>query len=115
MPTRHTWLDPTICDPPHSVSRPEQVEALFEEFSQLGWDLLQPALVGYRLGDRVQLLSGSHRHAAALLARIEIPVVIYPLTTIQHAWGNLDWWVHLMASGDIETAAPNSGCHNSGS
>lgn len=94
------WLEPVSCDPPHGVSHPEKVQALADAFDRTGWGVSCPVLVGYPLDGRVQLLSGSHRWAAATHARIQIPVVIVPFADVEAAYGDLDAWRHIMQSGD---------------
>lgn len=94
------WLDPQACDPPHGVTHPDKEVDLAREFHVRGWHPDHPALVGYELGRRVQLLSGSHRWAAAKMAGIKIPVVVHPEATIVRAYGDLDAWKTLMHSGD---------------
>lgn len=89
------WLDPSRCDPPHRPVREEQVVDLANAFLS-GWGANKPALVGYEMNGRIQLLSGSHRHAASLLAGIRIPVVLKPLAVVESAWGDLDAWAEVM-------------------
>jgi hypothetical protein len=65
-----------------------------------GWD--GPALVGYRTFEvgRIQLLSGTHRLAAAIATQQRtVPVVVWPFTELFHIWGT-DRWAEVMASGD---------------
>lgn len=95
-----SWLSPSSCLPPHRVARPEQVEALAAAFREAGWDVQQPALVGYPWGEGIQLLSGTHRHAAAAQAGIKIPVKIVPYREVQWSWGHLERWLELMRRGD---------------
>lgn len=92
------WVNPNWCLPPHRVARPEQVENLVGEFRTDGWADGQPSLVGYELGlGTIQLLSGSHRWAAAIIAPLPlIPVVIYPYSLIQKFWGSLIPWAQIM-------------------
>lgn len=62
--------------------------------------MLRPALVGYRWKGRVQLLSGSHRWAAAVLAQLPvIPVVVLPLERVEAAWGT-EAWAEVMRVGN---------------
>lgn len=92
------WVATAICDPPHAVGRPEQVEVLAHALRD-GWGSGYPALVGYVYGDRVQLLSGSHRFAAAIRAgRWSVPVAIRPWHVVEAAWGDLDRWAEVMAA-----------------
>lgn len=93
------WISPWFCKPPHGVSRPEQVISLAESFKTgRGWALYAPALVGYHLDERnVQLLSGSHRWAAAIEAGMPmVPVRLHPRAVVEAAWGNLGHWVEIM-------------------
>jgi hypothetical protein len=98
------WVNPTLCDPPHGVVRPEQVDDLVEAFIYSGWDRARPYLVGYwcdmRGHRRIQLLSGTHRWAAAFTIGLAIPVVIHDFETVDAAHGNLEQWNALMASGN---------------
>jgi hypothetical protein len=96
-----TWLPVEACDPPHGVARPDQVVDLANAFVRGGWGRGQPALVGYRYEGRVQLLSGSHRWAAALLAGLErIPVILREEADVRTSWGvnDLTAWKQIMTS-----------------
>lgn len=84
------WLDPKSLLAPHRVNRPEDVDALAEAFEH-GWDLNCPALIGYEWEGRIQLLSGTHRRAAAIQAGILVPVVIRSREAVEMAWGTDDW------------------------
>jgi ParB-like chromosome segregation protein Spo0J len=96
------YLPPTLLQPPHKVTRPEQVEALAQEFSYNGWNLNEPALVAYWDYNNLQLLSGTHRQAAAIVAKLEtIPVVVHPYKAIKAAYGNLNEWDKIMSSGRV--------------
>lgn len=94
-----TWIKPQVCLPPHRVARPEQVISLYNEFKQDGWNPEAPCLVGYsggRTAKKVQLLSGSHRWAAAMEAELRfIPVILYPYKKVEEIWGT-DEWAKLM-------------------
>lgn len=62
---------------PHKVTHPEKLDELTYIFQKWGWDRSKPALVGYRNGEHVQLLSGTHRAVAAFQAGLKhIPVVV---------------------------------------
>ena len=89
-------LNPKRTIAPHRVTRPEQVEQLAADMMAKGWQ--GEALVGYKLGAGVQLLSGTHRRAAAIIAQIAIPVVVWPYVMVELCWGK-DEWKYLMASG----------------
>lgn len=91
------WLPLTLCDPPHSVSRPNQVIDLANDFQETGW--YGPALVGYPIEGRIQLLTGSHRYAAASLCKKQtVPVYLVRLSEIEAFWGNLDQWSRILNS-----------------
>ena len=93
------WINPEKLLPPHRVSRPVQVKQLAMEFVLNGWDTTKPALIGYECDGFVQLLNGSHRHAAALQANIYVPVIVWPYEQVERVWGRPEW-LKLMASGD---------------
>lgn len=93
-------LPPTVMVPPHKVTRESDVIDLAEKFYCEGWDSTKPALVGYKYFNKIQLLSGTHRHAAALLADLEsIPVVVFEVDEITDAWGKPEW-DYIMSAGD---------------
>ena len=96
------WLPPSSCFPPHRVTHPDKAAELEAAFRDAGWDLRRPVLVGYPVpGEgRIQLLSGSHRWAAAERAGIQIPVRIVPYSRVRSSWGCLVRWLHLMREGD---------------
>lgn len=90
------WLDPDDCDPPHSLDMKSKhdyykVEMLVEDFVNAGFNKNCSALVGYPFNDRIQLLSGTHRHMAAKLAGIKLPVTIWLRSDIEERWGT-DLW-----------------------
>lgn len=84
---------------PHKVTRPEQVDELATLFSQSGWGAGYEALVGYVINGNLQLLSGTHRRAAAQQANIKIPVVIIPSDVVKTSWGHLESWNQVMKAG----------------
>jgi hypothetical protein len=94
-----TWIDPNICDPPHRVTHPDKFLELVEMFSDKGWDTSKPVLLGYTL-DKIQLISGSHRWAAANEVNIKIPVVVYSYDEIADIWGT-DAWLDLLNSANF--------------
>lgn len=51
----------------------------------------EPALVGYPLDGRIQLLSGTHRHLAAKQAGILLPVTLWLRSDVEKMWGT-DLW-----------------------
>lgn len=95
------WLRTSDCSPPHQVTHPEKAAKLEWEFITSGWDTSQPALIGYSYGDTVQLLSGSHRWAAAAAAGIRIPVIVKPYGEVRWSYGNLERWAMLMGSDNV--------------
>jgi hypothetical protein len=88
--TRARWVTPKSCTPPHRITHPEKFVELSRQFSTQGWDINHPALIGYQL-EKIQLISGSHRWAAALKADIKIPVILYPYSKIRAIWGTDEW------------------------
>lgn len=90
------WHQPKSWVPPHRVTHPEKAEKLYQAFQHDGWDCSKPNLLGYVCditGDQ-QLISGSHRHAAALAADILIPIEIFSYEYIKSIWGT-DQWIQL--------------------
>ncbi|MHB8407848.1 MAG: ParB N-terminal domain-containing protein [Acidiferrobacterales bacterium] len=85
--------------PPHAVKDFKNFERLTEQFlkGQDGWDPSEPALIGYPFNGRIQLLSGSHRWAAAKEAGIQIPVLVRQRSVIEEFFGNLDEWAKIMS------------------
>lgn len=86
-------VHPNDCDAPHAVSRPEQVIDLANEFVRNGWDKTKPKLIAYPYNGRLQLLSGTHRQAAAKLAEIDIPIVLVSYETVEKTWGTDNWFL----------------------
>lgn len=84
-------MPPIQCLPPHGVTDPEKMYALANSFATRGWE--GEPLIGYRIEDgRIQLLSGSHRWAAARLMRKRvIPVRVYPEWYVQALWDTPQW------------------------
>ena len=103
---RHLSIPPSLCIPPHKVNKPEMVTLLAQMFRQSGWDMSEPALVGYAVPDhdewgfKIQLLSGTHRHAAAVEAGINIPLTLLSRQEVNSAWGDLERWTKIMQSGN---------------
>lgn len=96
-----TWLPPQICRPPHRVTHQTKLIELANIFLASGWDPTKPSLVGYKEPDgAIQLLSGSHRFAAAMLANIKIPIRVYSYNEIRAAWGDITTWQKIMESGN---------------
>lgn len=97
-----SWLQPSACFPPHRVTHPAKLLGLYRDFVDNGWDTSKPALVGYPWGEGIQLISGSHRHAAALEAGIRIPVEIVPYSQVWATWGHLERWAALLRTGGLD-------------
>ena len=95
------WLPTGVCFPPHRVVRPSQVAELAGQFREGGWDLSKPPLIGYPYGEGIQLLSGTHRHAAAMEAGIKVPVRIVSYSDVWLSYGHLERWLELMREGGI--------------
>ena len=93
------WLSPGQCLPPHRITHPEKASQLCQDFLTSGWDMRQGALVGYPLEDGIQLITGSHRWAAALGAGIKVPVRVVPYSEVWASWGNLNKWFDLLRAG----------------
>jgi len=94
------WMEPDDCIPPHRVGHFDKFDELTEIFlkKEGGWDLNEPVLIGYPFEGRIQLLSGSHRWAAAKKAGIKIPVLVRQRSKIEEVFGNLDEWEKVMRS-----------------
>jgi hypothetical protein len=95
-------LHPDDCTPPHGLdlepgSRDSiKVEKLTEAFLKDGFDPNEPALVGYPLDGKIQLVTGTHRHEAAVRSGILLPVVIRLRSVVDTLWGT-DGWAHYVA------------------
>jgi hypothetical protein len=97
---QYIWVDPKDCIPPHGLDMEskrdyEKVERLTKEFKANGFDLNMPALVGYPLEDKIQLLSGTHRHLAAIKAGIKLPITLWLRSDVERMWGT-ELWVGLI-------------------
>ena len=91
------WMSAEDLDPPHGLdmSSPhdyEKVEMLEKKFREEGFDKKYPALIGYPLNGKVQLLSGTHRHAAATRSGAKLPIVMWLRSDIEASWGELEKW-----------------------
>lgn len=90
------WVDPSDCDPPHGLDMQSKhdhtkVAMLTEVFQATGFDRNCAALVGYPLNGRIQLLSGTHRHLAAVQAGIQLPVTLWLRSYVEAMWGTEHW------------------------
>jgi hypothetical protein len=94
---QYLLADPSDCLPPHSLdltagSRDSiKVEYLEEAFRTSGFDPKEPALVGYPLEGKIQLLSGTHRHEAARRAEIQLPIRMVLRSLVEAAWATGEW------------------------
>lgn len=99
------WISPIKLWPPHAVTHPEKVAELIKLFKARGWGVGYDALVAYPTLDNqtgrmgIQLLSGSHRWAAAVEAGIHVPVVVLAEETVERCWGNVEMWKTMMGMG----------------
>jgi hypothetical protein len=84
-------LNTEDCDPPHDVTHPEHASKLFRDFEKNGWAPDKPALIGYPWEGKIQLVSGSHRWAAANANKMKIPVVIRSFDEVKRIWGTDEW------------------------
>lgn len=96
-----TWLEPHDCDPPHGLDMQcehdaAKVAMLADAFYKSGFDDTKSALVGYVKNGRVQLLSGTHRHRAALYTQTPLPVVLWLGSDIDKAWGQTEQWMRII-------------------
>jgi hypothetical protein len=95
--TQCILLGAVDCDPPHGLdlepgSRDSlKVEMLEAAFREHGFDPTRPALVGYPLNGRVQLLSGTHRHEAARRTGTLLPVRMVLRSIVEATWGLPEW------------------------
>ncbi len=95
------WVAAEDCDPPHGLDMhwahdADKVNMLAEAFITKGFDMAAPALIGYPLNGKIQLLSGTHRHRAALLTNTKLPVMLWLRSDVETAWGNLDKWIKVI-------------------
>lgn len=89
------WIETRNCDPPHRVTHMDKFFELYDMFVLHGWDKNHPPLLGYFFDKKIQLISGSHRWAAADKAGIKIPVLLFSYETITNIWGT-DGWLQLL-------------------
>ena len=93
---QYILVDADDCIAPHGLDLEGEHDAkkvafLKEAFENNGFDPNEPALVGYPLNGKIQLLSGTHRHLAAKLAGIQLPVVIHLRSWVEQTWGTELW------------------------
>ena len=104
------WINPWWVFPPHRVTHPDKVTEFANHFASYGWAKF-PVLTGYWHWPapdhpRVQLLTGTHRHAAAKLVDIEIPVVVWAEWKVERAWGDLQAWKELFLDTNASCVGP---------
>jgi len=87
------WLNPDRCLPPHKVTHPNKLEELKADMLANGWRLGEPILLGYwdEQARKVQLVSGSHRWAAAQELGLKIPVEVLSYKRAYELWGTEEW------------------------
>jgi ParB-like chromosome segregation protein Spo0J len=68
-----------------------KVAMLAEMFLKEGFDVTKPALVGYPIDGKIQLLSGTHRHRAALKIGMKLPVTLFIRSDVERVWGTELW------------------------
>ena len=94
---QYILLHPDDCKPPHGLDLEPggrdalKVEVLEAAFRYTGFDPDEPALVGYPLAGKVQLLTGTHRHTAAKRAGIYLPVRLVLRSLVEAHWGTNYW------------------------
>lgn len=100
------WLQPDFCWPPHKITHLEKFDSLVMAFHRDGgWGDGFEALVGYPTYDqqtnqfKIQLLTGSHRWAAAEAVGVRMPVVVVDEETVELSWGDLPRWKTIMNMG----------------
>ena len=84
-------------------------------FATKGFDHNEPALVGYIRDGRIQLLSGTHRHLAAQLAGIQLPVTLWLHSDIKEMWAT-ELWENVIKDipvKDLECYPMKEGVHRS--
>lgn len=92
----YVWVDASDCDPPHGLDLESEHDAikvkhLEDAFASNGFSLDAPALVGYVLEGRIQLLSGTHRHLAAQRTNTRLPVTLWLRSDVEEMWGTELW------------------------
>lgn len=115
----YVLVAPEDCDPPHGLDLgaardSTKVARLVTAFSGFGFDPTEPALVGYPLNGRIQLVTGTHRHCAAGLAKILLPVRIIMRSEVEATWGT-DLWTQTIRDipvRDLECVEVPEGVHD---
>lgn len=93
----YVLMHPTDLVPPHGLdltpgSRDSiKVEMLTEAFIKNGFDPNEPAMVGYPLDGKIQLVTGTHRHEAGTRADIFLPITIKLRSEVEAIWGTPAW------------------------
>jgi hypothetical protein len=73
-----------------------KVAGLLAAFEVSGFDKKFPALIGYPVDGRIQLLSGTHRHRAAELCDVMLPVTLWLRSDVESSWGSFEEWSRIM-------------------
>lgn len=99
------WMHPRDIDPPHGLDlRSEhdrkKVKMLYDSFMKEGFNTDYPAIVGYPNNGRIQALSGTHRHMAAMEADCLLPVTLWLSSYVERGWGT-EYWLNILK--DIPT------------
>lgn len=89
------WMPAEMCAPPHRVTHPDRLADLITAIERDGWN--GPMLLGYWLDGKVQLISGSHRWAAATALHRQLPVWLHDYEYIRGIYGTHEW-MELMAA-----------------
>lgn len=101
------WFEPRLFKPPHRVTHIQRLEWMVGDMLKGGWRSGKQALLGYSMpGERHQLISGSHRWHAAMLAGIQIPVLLMDYHEMYSIWGT-DNWLQFIANPPIITECYN--------
>ena len=88
-------MSPKLCCPPHQITHEEKYTSLICDFRREGWKKGTPALKGYIFETYIQLVSGSHRWAAANYVGIDVPVDLHSYNDVYLIWGTDRWigWI----------------------
>lgn len=88
-------LHPDDCVPPHAADD-AKMQKFIKWFEKAGFDKDHPAIIGYPFNGKIQLLSGSHRWAAAKETNTMLPVTLWLKSDVEKAWGDLVEWAKIM-------------------
>lgn len=101
------WVNAEDCYAPHGLDFEwphdrDKVDWLEHEFANNGFDKSKPALIGYPLNNKIQLLSGTHRHEAAKRTNTKLPIVLWLRSDVEKSWGILEKWIRIMEDISVE-------------